>query len=588
MDDSRPQPAADAKNERGGRAKSELSDSALLAAVAAGQMEAFWILWSRYQSAVRQVCMRNMGGNLAEADDALSQVMLKAQSRLPSSAGKIIQVEAWLRQLARNLCMDLHREGRRRSEIGETWKDEVLVAPAQDESSTQLGMASEIQMGIAALPPPLRESFTLHIVQGIPANDVAARLKLSSANVRKRVQLARARLRRDLRGHRPGDGEGQALPAPVAPAAPAAARPSAIGSGELFPCVTHLRTVRVKLFCDVEQLFHIFPAKAPFALDRKLKTVQRQVQAQPDNWKLRLELADLLYQVGAWQKAINEWRQIAASPASLPAALKLGDALLKLGGIESATGIFDNLRRQEIKSPATGRHLSGWLAFCQQDAARAVVEFQAALDLEPGNPAHWHCLALARRRSDDLPAALAAIQGALTINADDWGALSLGHEMLMAAGEPEEAFRRASHLSQLAPQDLLTLLRLVECRCQLQLVRGAAGRETIRLLRRAQRLAPNTFLFHESLTSFFLAQGNTPKALAFCREFAERHPQCLRNRQWYSHLRGLTGASGRTPAAPAVRKLPATDGGHGGCWGLKPLPCASANHVVQSSRLSPQ
>jgi predicted Zn-dependent protease len=123
-----------------------------------------------------------------------------------------------------------------------------------------------------------------------------------------------------------------------------------------------------------------------------------------------------------------------------------------------------------------------------------VVEFQAAADLEPENPAHWHGLAKAQRRAGNLPEALAAIQRLLKLNPNDRAALSLGYEMLLAAGNLEEANRRALQLLKLAPLDLLTMRRLIDCRCRLKLTPGAEGLETIRLLRRTQRMSPNKFL----------------------------------------------------------------------------------------------
>ena len=65
-------------------------DAELLAALAAGQAEAFWSLWNRFQKGLRQLCLREMNGHAPDAEDALSQVMIKARDRLPACAGKII------------------------------------------------------------------------------------------------------------------------------------------------------------------------------------------------------------------------------------------------------------------------------------------------------------------------------------------------------------------------------------------------------------------------------------------------------------------------------------------------------------------
>ncbi len=537
------------------------SDEAVLADLAAGKAEAFWCLWTRHETALRQLCLREMGGHQADAEDALSQVMLKAQARLPACAADIVQLEAWLRQLARNLCADLRRGSGCRTDLENDPVAEALFAPPRPA----VELESETRQWIAALPPPLRESFELHVLRGIPSQKVASQLGLSPANVRKRVQLARARLRRDLRHHRQGTEEFLPTALPTPPAKPAKPTREATGRWELFAGAVVVRTVRVARPCGVEEWFHVFAAKRPFGLERKLKFLERQIQRHPHHWEMRLELADLFYLTGHWNQAVWEWRQVLPRRPALQSILKLGDTLMKLGGLEDALEVFQLARRQGFPSAATGRHLDGWIAGCQQDSARSAREFQAAAELEPENPVHWHALALARQRMGNLPAALGAIQQALQLNPDDLVALSLGHKLLVAAGNLEEAGRRALQLLKLAPLDLLTLRRLVDCRCQARLTQGAAGRETVRWLRRLCRRSLNPLAIHETLASFFQAQGKPEKALEFHRQFAEAHPQCLRSRQRYADLRAAAGLSALPPTEPGVRKLSAARPCAGAC-----------------------
>lgn len=83
--------------------------------LAQGDSSAFWILWMRYHGDLYNYCLRWMGGNREDAEDALSRASIKAWNALPKYADKITNPKGWLIRLTHNLCVDLHREKARRS-----------------------------------------------------------------------------------------------------------------------------------------------------------------------------------------------------------------------------------------------------------------------------------------------------------------------------------------------------------------------------------------------------------------------------------------------------------------------------------------
>lgn len=490
------------------------TDAELLASLSGNAAETFWCLWNRYQGTLHQVCLREMDGHAADAEDALSQVMLKTLDRLPAYALEIRHLKAWLLQMTRNLCLDLRRKQQHQSETAENWKIITLTEPQNEPPMVYAERDSEILLRIATLPPRLREPLELYIVQEIPVKQVAAQLGLSPANVRKRVQLARAQLRRQMDGHPATNSAGKKPRRSVA--GNAAPGPSA-ELGECRPVV--IGTVRVKLSCGMEDLFHVFSSQIPFAPGRTLRSLQSQLLRDPENHQMRLRLGDLFHNNGQWLTAVGEWQRALAVRPHLPTALKLGRVLLKLGQPDQAALALERFRQEKFLSAAAGRHFDGWIAYCQMDARQSAMEFQAGADLDPENPVHWHGLAMAHQLAGRTPEALAAIQHAMKLNQNDLVALSLGHEILVAAGDLAEAIRRAQYLLNLAPRDLLTICRLLKCRCRLNL---AADRETKQLLRRAMRLSQNPFLMHETLAAFFRSQCELQKALAAQRKSKER------------------------------------------------------------------
>ncbi len=66
----------------------------------------FWWLWQKYRHYLHSCCLKWMGGNPTDAEDALSRAMLKAWEKVQKYAGKISNFKAWLTTLTHNLCMD--------------------------------------------------------------------------------------------------------------------------------------------------------------------------------------------------------------------------------------------------------------------------------------------------------------------------------------------------------------------------------------------------------------------------------------------------------------------------------------------------
>ena len=178
----------------------------LLDALAAGNLAAFWTLWDLYKGHLYHVCLWQMDGVREDAEDALSRSMLRALDKLPRMCGRIQNVGAWLSRLTVNLCVDMHREQKRDARRLENIDDvlpaagEVLQAGADSPEKVFLNREAIAYVCgvINDLPPRLREPFALRFFQEMAYGDIAARLILTTDNVRKRIQQARDILRQRL------------------------------------------------------------------------------------------------------------------------------------------------------------------------------------------------------------------------------------------------------------------------------------------------------------------------------------------------------------------------------------------------------
>ena len=179
---------------------------ALLDSLAQGNSCAFWELWGLYRTHLYQICLSHMVGVREDAEDALSRSMLRALDKLTHIGPQIENVRAWLSRLTVNLCVDMHRERRRRARRLELIDD---VLPNLGESSSGSADSPEdaflnreaytcVCHAVNNLPNRLREPFALRFFQEMAYVDIAERLMLSNENVRKRIQQARDILKQRL------------------------------------------------------------------------------------------------------------------------------------------------------------------------------------------------------------------------------------------------------------------------------------------------------------------------------------------------------------------------------------------------------
>jgi RNA polymerase sigma-70 factor, ECF subfamily len=190
---------------RGGVTGEPATDEQLVARLKAGDSAALWELWQGHRAQLRRLCRRWMGGRAEDADDALSTAMLKTWELLPAQAESLVSVRAWLVRLTYNVCMDFHREQQRRArlslELGEPAP--LLSEPpwgrhSPEEALLRRELSARVRRAIGGLPAPLREPVLLRFFREMPHRDIALELKLSSDNVRKRLQYARDILGRRL------------------------------------------------------------------------------------------------------------------------------------------------------------------------------------------------------------------------------------------------------------------------------------------------------------------------------------------------------------------------------------------------------
>ena len=178
----------------------------LLQRIAQGDSLAFWAIWMLYWEELFSRCLRWMGGNREEAEDALSSASLKACKYLSAHAQDIVNVKGWLIRLLHNHCMSIQRTRKQHDHIMQkistlpqpkpAWQPVVCESPEEIASRQQI--LQDVHYAIGTLPPHLHDTAELRLVCGLSYHDIANQLNLSPENARKRMQQARSILRTSL------------------------------------------------------------------------------------------------------------------------------------------------------------------------------------------------------------------------------------------------------------------------------------------------------------------------------------------------------------------------------------------------------
>lgn len=169
----------------------------------------FWQLWVQHQGYLYIRCLQWMGGNHADAQDALSSSMLKALDGISNCTREIVNAKGWLTRVTHNHCVDMQRSRQRLpitlpnlEEIPFSY-DEIglhFVETPEDSLFTK-EMFAHIGRIFDDLPPRLREPTRLRFFGEMSYQDISEHLTISNENVRKRIQQARTIVRERLAKH---------------------------------------------------------------------------------------------------------------------------------------------------------------------------------------------------------------------------------------------------------------------------------------------------------------------------------------------------------------------------------------------------
>ncbi|MEU8000639.1 RNA polymerase sigma factor SigM [Catellatospora sp. NPDC049111] len=175
------------------------TDEELLAAHAAGEPEAFGVLFRRHRDRLWAVALRTTNDR-EDAADALQEAMLSAHRAAARFRGEAA-VTTWLHRIVVNACVDRLR--RRQAHLtvplpGQAGADDDdRHTPARNEPaapSTDHDTAMVVRSALAELPYDQRAALVLVDLQGYSVAEVAQLMGVAEGTIKSRCSRGRARL----------------------------------------------------------------------------------------------------------------------------------------------------------------------------------------------------------------------------------------------------------------------------------------------------------------------------------------------------------------------------------------------------------
>lgn len=161
--------------------KTDHSDNALIARIAAGDQKAFAVLSGKFSARILALAKRTTG-SAADADEILQETLLKIWMAAPTwTADGPAQFQTWLHRVVVNACLDRKRR-RTFSSLDEVEDMADEGANGFDEAAAA-ERHSAIIAAMAKLPDRQRSALSLHYLDEMSAPEAAKVLGVSVSSM---------------------------------------------------------------------------------------------------------------------------------------------------------------------------------------------------------------------------------------------------------------------------------------------------------------------------------------------------------------------------------------------------------------------
>jgi RNA polymerase sigma-70 factor, ECF subfamily len=164
--------------------------------------------WNRLLSEVRRLAI-DLGRwkyrmSREDAEDMAQVVQIRVAERL-SQLRDPGAFPCWVRRLVHRAAVDSLRQQRQHLSLDDpdTAVLETDVAPVQTDEYDQILLRADLDRALSRLPDHYREPIRLHVLQGIPQDDVGRLLGRPRSTVASQIERGLHRLQRSMSGFSP-------------------------------------------------------------------------------------------------------------------------------------------------------------------------------------------------------------------------------------------------------------------------------------------------------------------------------------------------------------------------------------------------
>ena len=168
---------------------SQISDIALVAQVVAfDNKRAFDTLIKKYQSSIRRFFLHQTLGDKELSDDLAQETFIKAYTHL-TTFKNLSNFSTWLFRIAYNVFYDYIRNRKETSGL-EDWEVDATYQIEQK----RIGEEMDIYRGLSLLKETERTCVTLHYMEDLPIEKIAAIMEIPSGTVKSHISRGKEKL----------------------------------------------------------------------------------------------------------------------------------------------------------------------------------------------------------------------------------------------------------------------------------------------------------------------------------------------------------------------------------------------------------